>query len=58
MSNYKAKEMAMAKYLYFKTSKSQKEIANIVKVTEHAMSRWVRKEKWDEQKKATYYSPD
>ncbi len=54
----KSTEKEKAHYLYFNTAKTQKEIANMLDVTEKTMSGWVTGGNWAELKKATYYSPD
>ena len=54
----KSVEKDKAHYLYFNTSKSQKEIADIVEVSERTMCLWVKSGNWAEHKKAMYYSTD
>ena len=49
---------ALARYLYFNTPATQKQIANAVKVTEQTMSAWIRHGQWNAVKLATIYSPD
>jgi plasmid maintenance system antidote protein VapI len=58
MANKKPLQKEQARYLYFHTHKSQKEIAASVGVTPKSISHWVCTEKWAEQKKALYYSPE
>ena len=48
----------MARYLYFHTDSTQKEIAGAVGVAEKTMTAWVRNGSWAEHKKAAFYSPD
>lgn len=54
----KSTEKDKAHYLYFNTAKTQKEIAEMLDITEQTMSAWVRAGNWAELKKATYYSPE
>jgi hypothetical protein len=54
----KTSQKAHARYLYFNTALLQKQIAAATKVSERTMQRWVATEKWAEQKKAAYYSPN
>ena len=51
-----AKELA--RYLYFHTAASQKQIAQAVFVTEKTLYNWMRRGNWATLKKATFYSPD
>ena len=58
MALRKNKERARAKFLYFTTSKTQKQIADTVGVSDRVLSRWVVKEKWKQKKQAAMYSPE
>jgi uncharacterized protein YjcR len=57
MPNFKAEQKEQARYLYFTTNKTQKEIARVTEVSEQTMSAWVREENWAEEKKKKYHSP-
>ena len=54
----KSRERARAKFLYFTTSKSQKQIAQIVGVSDRMMGIWVRQNNWAQIKKAAFHSPE
>jgi hypothetical protein len=58
MPRPKTLQKQQAKYLYFTTSRTQREIATAVGVTPKALSHWVVKEAWAEEKKKAYYSPE
>lgn len=58
MPNVKSKSRDAARMLYFNTDKSQKEIAELCKVSERTMSRWVSSENWAELKTSHHLSRD
>lgn len=47
-----------ARYLYFTTALTQKQIAEAVDVVPKTISRWIAESNWEEHKKITYFSPD
>ena len=54
----KKEQKVQARFLYFTSAASQKEIAFTVGVTEKTMSGWVRKGNWAAQKDLAFHSPD
>lgn len=54
----KTQAKALARYLYFNTELTQKQIAEAAEVTEATMSAWVRRSNWRLKKMNTVYSPD
>ncbi len=47
-----------ARYLYFTTALTQKQIAEAVDVVRKTVSRWIADGNWEEHKKIAYFSPD
>lgn len=58
MPLHKTSQKEKAKYIYLTTEKTQKEIADMVGVTAHTLSAWVRKGEWARIKRETFYSPE
>lgn len=58
MPNYKNTKREQARYLYFNTSKTQREIARVLEVTEKTLSTWARRGRWADIKKSTLYSSE
>ncbi|MDR3680347.1 MAG: phage terminase small subunit-related protein [Flavipsychrobacter sp.] len=50
-------QQQQAKYFFFSTSKTQKDIAQKVGVAEKTVNRWIKQEAWDELKKAALAAP-
>ncbi len=57
MAKAKKEQKAQARFLYFTTAGTQKEIASTVGVTEKTMSAWVRNGRWPELKRHALHSP-
>ena len=58
MNEWKIEKTELAKSLYFKTNKSQKEICKIVGWSQNTFTRIKTKEHWDEQKAASILTND
>ena len=58
MPIHKPAQKEHAKYLYLRTAYTQKEIAEAVEVDPKTIYRWIYDNKWEEEKKRTYFSPD
>lgn len=58
MPIFKSEQKAKAYYLYFNSSKPQKEIAALVGVAAKTLSRWVHQGNWDARKKKSFFSPE
>jgi hypothetical protein len=57
MSYRKNAQWERAKYLYFNTNKTHREIAFIAGVTEQTVSKWVNQGAWAAEKKIAFHSP-
>lgn len=58
MPAHKRDQKAQARFLYFTSAATQKEIAFTVGVAERTMSLWVRNGRWAQQKDAAFHSPE
>jgi hypothetical protein len=58
MPKFKNSQKTLARYIYFYTDSTQKDIADAAGVTEKTIRAWIRNGSWAEQKKAAFYSPD
>ncbi len=47
-----------ARYLYFTTASTQKEIAKTVGIDPKTLYRWIHEGNWETEKEQTYFSPD